>query len=335
MGSERFYNIHPKGTITQLATKEEALAALANSKNGYIWFDFDDPDRSALMAYVEPLGLHPLAVEDCLDEEQIPKIDDFPNHTFILFNSYTYANKKLLIDEIDFFLGPNYLVTVHGHCAKDPAFFKKLEDFVKLEVSDIKKGPDFLLHVILDFIVDKKFLAIEGLQEEIEEIEERLLKDFLQFKAEELIFLRRHLLRLRKSLFHEREILVKVCRRDSPYIGEKTLYPFRDLYDHLTKFFEFVEINREMITNLMEVYLSMVNNNMSMTANQTNNQMKRLTVITTIFMPLTLLAGIGGMSEWSMMCGPENWKISYPFFCVAMLVIGGVNYAVLKWKKWI
>ncbi|MFZ2960566.1 MAG: magnesium transporter CorA family protein [Candidatus Ozemobacteraceae bacterium] len=335
MGSERFFLIHAKGTITQLFKREEAIAAVSSSKSSFVWFDFDDPDRAGLTPFAEALGLHPLAVDDCLDEDQIPKIDDFPNHTFILFNTYTYAEKKLLIDEVDFFLGPNFLVSVHGHSAKDPEFFQKLEDFVKLELPDIKKGPDSLLHVIMDFIVDKKFLAIEGIQEEIEDIEEQVLKDSAGFTPEKLIFLRRHLLSLRKSLFHEREVLVKICRRDSPYISEKSLYPFRDLYDHLTKFFEFVEVNREMITSLMEVYLSMINNQMARSANDTNISMKRLTSISTVFMPLTLLAGIGGMSEWSMMCGPENWKISYPIFCIAMGLIAMINYRIFRWLKWV
>ena len=142
--------------------------------------------------------------------------------------------------------------------------------------------------------------------------------------------LRRDLLTLRKSLFHEREILVKICRRDSPYVSEKAIYHFRDIYDHLAKYFEMLEICREMITSLMEMYLSMINNRMAEVANRTNATVRRLTLITTVFMPLTLLAGIGGMSEWSMMTGPSNWRIAYPAFILGMAVIGAVNYWMLK-----
>ena len=127
--------------------------------------------------------------------------------------------------------------------------------------------------------------------------------------------LRRDLLTLRKSLFHEREILVKICRRDSPYVSEKAIYHFRDIYDHLAKYFEMVEIYREMITSLMEMYLSMINNRMAEMANRTNATVRRLTLINTVFMPLTLLAGIGGMSEWSMMTGRPTGGSPTRRFC--------------------
>ena len=145
--------------------------------------------------------------------------------------------------------------------------------------------------------------------------------------------LRRALLAMRKSLFHEREILVKVCRRDSPFIGEKAIYHYRDIYDHLTKCFEIVEVYREMVTNAMEMYLSLINNRMARVSNRMNATVRRLTLITTIFMPLTLLAGVGGMSEWSMITGPDNWKVSYPLFLVGMAVIGLLSYRALRWLE--
>jgi magnesium transporter len=139
------------------------------------------------------------------------------------------------------------------------------------------------------------------------------------------------LLNLRKCLFHEREILVKICRKDCPFIQERAIYHYRDIYDHLTKFFEMTESYREVVASLMDMYLSMLNNQMTKVANETNKTVRRLTLITTIFMPLTLLAGIGGMSEWSMMTGPSNWRIAYPAFLLAMVVIGFTNYCLLKW----
>jgi magnesium transporter len=152
-----------------------------------------------------------------------------------------------------------------------------------------------------------------------------------RFNPADLLCLRRNLVKLRKSLFHEREILVKICRKDCPYIPDKAILYYRDLYDHLAKFFELTESSREIISSLMEMYASLINNRMTKAANNTNITVRRLTFITTIFMPLTLLAGIGGMSEWSMMTGPENWQISYPLFLVAMVVTGITSYYLLKW----
>jgi magnesium transporter len=310
---------------------EEALSAL--NKGGYVWFDLLDPDREDLSSLIQPLNLHPLAIEDCLDEDQVPKIDDFPANTFILFNSFDYIDKTFIVDEINFFLGKNFLVSVN-HCGEGKQNFSaQIDNAMARNMGNAREGPDFLLHVVLDYIVDEKFKAIEAMQEELDDAEEVILKSPTAFKPETLLHLRKSLLTLRKSLFHEREIMVRICRRDSPFITEKAIYHYRDIYDHLAKFFEAIEIYREMITSLMEMYLTIINNRMSQVANRTNQVVRRLTLINTIFMPLTLLAGIGGMSEWSMMTGPGHWRVAYPVFLILMVLIGVVNYFVLKWLE--
>ena len=111
--------------------------------------------------------------------------------------------------------------------------------------------------------MDGKLAPIEALEDDIEAAEEGMLRDVSSFRLENLVHLRRALLTLRKSLFHEREVLVKICRRDSPFIAEAAIYHFRDIYDHLAKFFELVEMNRDILTSLMEMYLSLVNNRMA------------------------------------------------------------------------
>ncbi len=120
------------------------------------------------------------------------------------------------------------------------------------------------------------------------------------------------------------------CRFESPFISDKSIVHFRDIYDHLAKFFDLTETFREIETSLMELYTSLQNNLMTKMSNETNASVRRLTLIATIFMPLTLLASIGGMSEWSMMTGPGNWKITYPLFLLGMVVIGVVNYYFIR-----
>jgi len=151
------------------------------------------------------------------------------------------------------------------------------------------------MHVILDYEVDQKLLAIEGLEDELEVREEAMLAGVSTFKPAELLQSRRDLLSLRKSLFHEREILIKICCKDCPFIPDKAIFHYRDIHDHLTIFFELTESYRDIVTSPMEMYLSMLNNQMTKAANQTNMAVRRLTFIATIFMPLTLLAGIGGV----------------------------------------
>jgi magnesium transporter len=329
MSESWFYHISQNGKLSRVATVNAALAAAKD--NGFLWLHYCQPTKEELSNLIDPLGLHPLSIEDCLDENQIPKIEDFPRNTFIIFNAFDYSNRKLLIGEIDLFIGENFLVTVSQRNSENRRFLDGIEHIVEMDIESARHGPAFLMHVILDNVVDQKFSAIEALEDELNAIEDAMLADVSNFNPAELLRLRRVLLSLRKSLFHEREILVKICRKDCPFISEKAIFHYRDIHDHLTKFYELTESYRDVVTSLMEMYLSMLNNQMTKAAYETNATVRRLTFITTIFMPLTLLAGIGGMSEWSMMTGPHNWRIAYPAFLLAMVVIGFANYYLLKW----
>ncbi|MBZ5498753.1 MAG: magnesium transporter CorA family protein [Acidobacteriia bacterium] len=328
MGAGRYFSFTAGKGLEKIAALDEALRRRRG--DGFIWLDFTDPGPEDLTALAEPLGLHPLAIEDCLDEDQVPKMEEFPKHTFILFNRYRHDNGAALVEEVNFFLGEKFLVTVHSHGGGNDSFAERLEATVRRDLEQVRPGADFLLEVLLDDIVDEKFAAIEALQDQLDTAEEEILQGRVDFKPAKLMHLRRNLLFLRKSLVYEREILVKLCRRDSPFISEKAIYEFRDIYDHLAKFFEVIEICRELIATIMEIHLSMINNQMAAVANKTNRVVRRLTMITTVFMPLTMLAGIGGMSEWSMMTGAQNWRIAYPAFMAAMAVIGVANYYLLR-----
>lgn len=324
-----FYHIAKDGSLTQISSLENALKA--RKRGGYIWLDYYQPQKEELSLLIEPLGLHSLSIEDCIDENQIPKIDDYPENTFVLFNAFQYSEGMLVVSEVDAFLGRNFLVTVSSHNAHNRSPLVNIQRSVENESESAGHGPAFLLHIILDQIVDEKFIAIEALEEKLNEGEETILSSLEHFDPSELMHLRRDLLTVRKSLFHEREILVKICRKDSPFVPDNAIYLYRDIYDHLSKFFELTESYRDLVTSLMEMYLSLLNNQMTKTANETNIVVRRLTFITTIFMPLTLLAGIGGMSEWSMMTGPQNWRIAYPLFLLVLVALGVFTYFLLKW----
>jgi magnesium transporter len=328
MSEARLYHVSPEGELARLATVAEALDAATGG--GFAWLDYQQPSKEELSALIAPLGLHPLSIEDCAENTQVPKIDNFPGNTFIIFDAFSYADKVLSVEEVALFIGEKFLITVSGYDSGARRPLRGIEDIVGLDLESARRGPAFLMHVILDHIVDQKFAAVEALEDELDAAEETMLADPASFNPAEMLRLRRHLLALRKSLFHEREILVKICRKDCPFISEQAIFHYRDIYDHLARFFELTETYRDLLTSLMELHMSMLNNLMARTSNETNATVRRLTFITTIFMPLTLLAGIGGMSEWSMMTGPANWRIAYPAFMVAMVVIGVANYYLLR-----
>ena len=328
MSESKFYHFPPTGLFYNTGSSVSAVSAVR--EGGFIWFNFFGPGKDELSSLIDTLGIHPLSIEDCMDENQVPKIEHFPRNTFIIFNAFGYTEKTLKIDEVDIFIGENFLITISGNNSENRKPINSIESLIELEIENVRKGPAFLMHVIMDHIVDQKFHAIEAMEDELEEAEEILLSNPETFNPAELVRLRRYLLNLRKSLFHEREILVKICRMDCPFIGEKAVFHFRDIYDHLAKFLELTETYREIVTSLMELYISLLNNLMTKASNETNSSVRRLTLIATIFMPLTLLASIGGMSEWSMMTGPSNWKIAYPLFLLGMVVIGIINYWLIR-----
>jgi magnesium transporter len=328
MSESKFYHFTSTGLLYGVKTIEDAKAALI--EGGYIWLNFYNPAPEELHSLVDTMGVHPLSVEDCLDNSQVPKIEHFSNNTFIIFNFYSYTNKVLYIDEVDLFLGKNFLITVSGINAEGR---NPLNDITKIVENDYglsKAGPAFLMQVVLDYVVDEKLSAFESLEDELEEAEDADLNDPAVFQPTELMRLKKYLVTLRKSLFHEREILVKISRMDCPFIPEKAIVHYRDIYDHLAKFFELTETNREIVTSLMELYTSLLNNQMTRVSNETNDSVRRLTLIATIFMPLTLVASILGMSEWTMITGPGHWKIAYPLFILGLLIIAVLNYYLIK-----
>jgi magnesium transporter len=328
MSESKFYHFTSKGLFYGLSSLEEAVAE--TKEDGFVWFNFYQPTKEELASLIDRVGIHPLSVEDCFDDKQVPKIEYFQGNTFIIFNAFTYCEKTLFIDEINLFIGKNYFITVSGHNSGTRKPLNGVTASIENGHSNAKEGPDFLMHIVLDYLVDQKYKAFDDIEDELEETEDLLIDNVETFQPGQLIRIRKNLLTLRKSLFYEREILVKICRKDCPFVTEKAILHYRDIYDHLAKFFEQTETYREMETSLMELYTSLLNNQMTRSSNQTNASVRRLTLITTVFMPLTLLASIGGMSEWSMITGPDNWKLTYPLFLLGMVIIAVLNYLLLK-----
>jgi len=320
--------ITPSGGFEEMPTLKEALA-YTTSQNGYIWADYVDPTAELLEELMPALGIHPLSIEDCLNGNQLPKLDLFPNYSFLIFNTFEETPEELLSHELDLFIGENFVVTAGFRREDNQPLLTGLRELLERQREVVRQGPSYLLHQVLDKTVDDKLGVIENIEEALEANEDAILAEPLEFDYSSLMQSRRALQVMRRSLFHEREVVNKLIRRDSPFITEKALVYFRDIYDHLSKYYEVAEAAREQVTDLMEIHLSLINNSMAETANRTNAIMRRLTLITTIFMPLTLIAGIGGMSEFTMMVGQENWKIAYVILLVVMAVIALINYRLL------
>ena len=252
MSESKFYHFTQEGLFYGIETIDGAIEA--TREGGFVWFNFYQPSKEILSSLVDKIGIHPLSVEDCFDEEQVPKIEYFANNTFIIFNSFSYEKNALFIDEVNLFIGRNFLITVSGHNSDERKPLDHLEQIIENGNTNAKLGPDYLMHIVLDWLVDAKYKAFDDMEEELEKAEESLLENVEKFQPFQLISMRKNLMRLRKTLYHEREILVKICRLDCPFVSEKAIVHYRDIYDHLAKFFELTETYREIETSLMELY---------------------------------------------------------------------------------
>ncbi len=332
MSTSEFYRVSSSGELEKLGSFSEAVNALRDS--GFVWLDYRKASRDDLAELIEPLKIHPLSLEDCTDENQVPKMDEFPGYTFIVFNALHYDREELLSDEVDLFIGENFVVTVSGYSETSQSPLKDIHSAIGRNISAVKRGPAWLMHIILDYIVDQMADVVEKAEADLDQAEEEILASPAVFDPSRLIYLRRNLLALRKILFHEREILTKISRNDCEWVPEKATVHYRDIFDHLSNFLEMTESNRDNVNSLMELYASMLNNQMARDSNQTNATVRRLTLITTIFMPLTLVAGIFGMSEWTVMTGGEvNMRRSFLLFAAMMVIIGAVNFFFINWLE--
>jgi len=324
----RFFFINPVGELSLVSSLQDALRATKDG--GYMWLDYCDPQKEDLLPLVNELSIHPLSIEDSLNEEQLPKLDLFPTYSFMIFNIFESTPEELLAHELDLAIGKNFVISITHRDSQNRPLLQGIERLVERESQKVRNGPSFMLHQLIDIVVDRKFQAIDRIEIKLDKDEDEILQGSPDFDLSRLMDSRRDLMTIRKSVFYEREVLSKLIRQDSPFVAEKSLVFFRDVYDHLSRYYEISETARDQVTSLMEIHLSLMSNNMAATSNRTNAIMRRLTLISSIFMPLTLISGIGGMSEYTMMVGQENWKIGYLVLLLVMVVVAVANFVLLR-----
>ncbi len=324
----RFFIVKENGVLHTAYSKEDALQEVQDG--GYCWFDYCEPTKDDLTPLIDLLGIHPLTIEDSLNEDQLPKLDLFPNYSFMIMGIFEMGEEELLTHELDLIIGSNFIISIAGRNQAGQPLLRLIDKSIKREQDKISQGPAFLLHLLIDQVVDQKFNALEKIEDRMDDYEASILDSTPDFNPADLMDARRNLMTIRKNVFHERELLLKIIRRDSPFVSDKAVVYFRDVYDHLSKYYEIADSARDLVTSLMEIHLSMINNRMSQTSNRTNAIMRRLTLITTIFMPLSLLSGIGGMSEFTLIFGQNNVKLAYLGLFLFMALIAGGNWWLLK-----
>jgi len=279
---------------------------------------------------IEKLGqhyqFHPLIIEDISSTAQRPKVDEYEKYLFIVLKMlYFDKNQNLKIEHISFVLGTNYVLSFQE---SEGDVFDPIRERLRAAKGRVRTlGADYLLYILMDAIVDNYFNLIEIIGEKIEELEDKLFdKDVEGNITGDIQNLKREILRIRRAVYPLREVVNKLEKSENDFMHEKTQHYLRDLYDHIIQVSESIDIYREMIWGLMDMYMSTISNKM-------NEVMKVLTIMASIFIPLTFLAGIYGMNFENI---PEL-KFKYGYFVllgIMVFVFFGMIYYFKK-KKWL
>jgi magnesium transporter len=274
----------------------------------------------------ECFGLHRLVTEDLMSVVQRPKVEDYGDYLFVVLKMLTFDEKdnRIVPEQVSLIVGDNFLLSFQEGIKGD--VFPLIRDRLRSGRGKIRKlGVDYLAYSLLDAVVDGYFVILEKLGERIDLLEEELIARPGRPIIEQLYQLKRELLFLHKAVWPLREVVSSLVRRESPLIRETTAPYMRDVYDHVVQAIDSVEIYRDMLSTMLDLYLSSVSIRM-------NEIMKVLTIIATIFMPLTFLAGVYGMNFKHM---PElEWKYGYLLAWIIMAGIGIIMGFYFKRKKW-
>jgi len=271
--------------------------------------------------------VHPLILEDILNTDQRPKLDDMQDYLYVVLKMLDFnpAGDNIISEQVSIIFGKNFVISLQE--GREGDLFEPLRERIRGNKSRIRKlGPDYLAYAILDSIIDRYFLILEKIAEKIEGLEEDLINRPGPEALSQIHDLKREMIYLRKSVWPLREMISGLEKSDSELIRPTTKIYLRDIYDHTIQIIDTIETYREMLSGMLDIYLSSVSNRM-------NQVMKVLTIIATIFMPLTFLAGVYGMNFKYMPGLGSRW--GYPLFLVFMLLVGVVMYIYFKKKKWL
>lgn len=300
------------------------LKGLASSKS-VSWIDIVGlGDMKVFEALGKLFDLHPLILEDVLHTEQRPKFENYDNVLYIVVKMFSLDKKenKINSEQISLILGKHFVISLQE---RPGDVFEPVRQRIRDGKGVRRRGPDYITYMILDSIVDNYFLVLEQIGERIEELEDELLADPDQKTLHKVNSIRQEAIILRRSIWPLRDVVNRFERDENALVQPGTRIYIRDVYDHTVQVIEAIETYRDILSGMVDLYLSSVSNKL-------NSVMKVLTVIATIFIPLTWIAGVYGMNFEFM---PElGWRFGYPMIITVMFAVGIVMLIYFKRKKW-
>ncbi|MHB8984088.1 MAG: magnesium/cobalt transporter CorA [Carboxydocellales bacterium] len=293
--------------------------------SGLLWVDIESPTTEEYNLLEQQFKFHYLTIEDCRNLQNRTKIDEYSGYSFLILQALLERNKRNRLEfaELKVYLGENYLITVHH---QPISLLTEVYERCQLKQEILSRGVSFLFYNVLDSLVDRYLPFFDTIDDDVERLEEMIFQDPAKEHLNELFQLRRQLVVLRRVLSPLRDILNLLLNPGTSPQTEKHRAYFLDIYDHVLRSLEMLENFHDLLNGLFEMYLSLVSNRL-------NEVMKTLTIIATIFMPLTFVAGIYGMNFEHM---PElKWGYGYYFSLGIMGIITGLMLVFFRKKKWL
>ena len=318
----------PNGCEERILDSVAALPDCRTENDGNIrWIEFNGlGDVAALKALGEKFALHPLALEDVMNVGQRPKLEPYPGHLFIIAQMiYHDAERSLCGEQVSIFVCGDFLISIQEDHEMD--VFEPVRQRIRAGGGNIRSmKADYLAYALLDAIVDHGFPVLEEIGETLEELEDTVLTAPGKDTIGELHNLKRTLMQLRRFIWPERDVVNSMLHGDSEYIRPETKVYLRDLYDHTVQIMDLIEAYRDVVTGLMEMYLSSV-------GLRTNEIMRVLTVLSSIFIPLTFLVGVYGMNFKHMPELETTWGYAALWAVMILIAIGQLIF--FRRKKWL
>ena len=312
--------IATEGPLTE-PTPQALKTCLQAGQQGF-WLDVENPDSSDYAVLQDTFGFHPLTLEDIRHQNQRPKLEEYEGYAFVVLFAADWDKNQLNLREVHLYLSERYLVTVHLEPSPELAVLRnRLQAAPELT----RKGLPFLFYLVVDKLVDALFPVIDRIDDETDAIEDRIVDRPTPETLEQIYHLKHAAVDLRKVLGAQRDLFQRLTTQS--ITGQEMTVYFRDVYDHIVRQYETVDSLRDLLTSTMDVYLSTVSNRL-------NEVVRRLTVIATLFMPLTFITGFFGMNfAWLV---NRITTIGAFAFCIGiMLITIGLQFAYFRRRGWV
>jgi magnesium transporter len=309
----------------------DQLSGSLGDAKGLLWIDFQgEPNETAEPILRNIFGFHPLAIDDALQESHIPRVDDWEQYLYVVLHTVVFAQEdgpQVDTLELDVFLGPNYVVTHHD--TPIPAI-DHVWQRCHLDDRLMRSGADRLFYELSDQLVVRYLPAIEALDDAIDQMETDIFAGATAGTLETLFMLKRAVVHLRRIIAPQREVFNRLARDSFRTIDAKTRVYFRDIYDHLVRLHETSDSMRDLVSGAVDMHLSATNNRLS-------DAMKALTMITTLFMPISFLAGFFGMNFFAPVETIPLWTSKSALLCtLALMALSPVAmYWLLRRRGWL